>query len=100
MCFGCPVAQGYGLTETCAAGCVSDLDDPHYGHVGAPLICNEIKLVDVPEMNYLSSSTPPRGEVWIRGPNVALGYYKDEEKTRQGKSLYLCIFHLHFFERL
>jgi len=83
VCFGCPVVIGYGLTETCAAAAVSDLDDPHYSVCGPPVICCEIKLVDVVDMNYLSSSDPPCGEIWVRGPNVSIGYYKDEQKTKE-----------------
>jgi len=41
----------------------------------------EIKLVDVPDMGYVSSSNPPRGEVWISGGNITLGYFKNPEKT-------------------
>jgi len=41
----------------------------------------EIKLVDVPEMNYTSSKYPPSGEVWIRGPTVTQGYYQQADKT-------------------
>jgi long-chain acyl-CoA synthetase len=41
----------------------------------------EIKLEDVPELGYLSSGVPQKGEVLIRGLNVFRGYYKNEEET-------------------
>jgi len=86
VCFGCPVLQGYGLTETAAAGAVSLPDDRKYSHAGPPIVCVEIKLVPVPDMNYNPVETEGQkygGEVWIRGAPVALGYYKDPEKTRE-----------------
>ena len=44
----------------------------------------EIKLVDWIEGNYHSSDTPnPRGEIWIGGASVCLGYYKMEEKSKE-----------------
>lgn len=81
--FDCPIFQGYGLTETAAAATIQIPEDRSTSHIGCPLACNEIKLVDVPDLNYLSSNDPPQGEICVRGPNVALGYYKDEEMTRE-----------------
>lgn len=77
------VVQGYGMTETAAAISISMPSDPNVGHVGPPLSCNEVMLVDVPEMNYTSADQPyPRGEICVRGPNVFPGYYKNEAATK------------------
>jgi len=81
ICFGCPVLQGYGLTETTAGGSLTYGEDMSTGHVGAPVPCSEVKLVDVPEMNYFAKNN--EGEVWIRGPSVTKGYFKDEKKTAE-----------------
>lgn len=81
---GVPVCQGYGLTETGAALTVQAYDDQlTAAHVGAPLACNEVKLVDVPEMGYISNAPAQRGEICVRGPNVFGGYYKEPEKTKE-----------------
>ena len=72
------------MTETCAFSCVTDYNDREYGHIGMPTSCCEIKLVDVPEMDYLTSDKPcSRGEIWIRGPTIFKGYYKMPEKTAE-----------------
>ncbi|XP_026881278.2 long-chain-fatty-acid--CoA ligase 3a [Electrophorus electricus] len=79
ICLCCPVGQGYGLTETCGAGTISHLWDYSTGRVGAPLVCCEIQLKDWVEGGYRSTDKPcPRGEILIGGPNVTLGYYKNE----------------------
>lgn len=84
ICLGVSIGQGYGLTETCAGGTFSEFDDTSVGRVGAPLPCSYFKLIDWPEGGYLISDTPmPRGEIVIGGPNVTLGYFKNEEKTRE-----------------
>ncbi|KAM6972149.1 long-chain-fatty-acid--CoA ligase 1a isoform 1-T1 [Aplochiton taeniatus] len=78
---GCQFYEGYGQTE-CTAGCSMSLPgDWTAGHVGAPLPCNAIKLVDVADMNYLAANG--EGEVCVKGPNVFLGYLKDTAKTAE-----------------
>lgn len=78
-----PVLQGYGMTESSLAISVSRTNDHLRGHVGPPLPHNEIKLVDVEDMGYLSSNQPPTGEICFRGPNVFSGYYKDDKNTAE-----------------
>ncbi|KAI3353155.1 hypothetical protein L3Q82_019702 [Scortum barcoo] len=78
---GCQFYEGYGQTE-CTAGCSMSIPgDWTAGHVGPPLPCNAVKLVDVPEMNYLAANG--EGEVCVKGPNVFQGYLKDPEKTAE-----------------
>ncbi|XP_047310054.1 long chain acyl-CoA synthetase 6, peroxisomal-like isoform X2 [Impatiens glandulifera] len=84
ICFGCPVMEGYGMTETSCVITSMDDGDTLSGHVGSPNPACEIKLVDVPEMNYTSEDQPyPRGEICVRGPITFQGYYKDEVQTRE-----------------
>ncbi|XP_059186686.1 long-chain-fatty-acid--CoA ligase 3a [Centropristis striata] len=84
VCFCCPVGQGYGLTETCGAGTICELWDYSTGRVGGPLVCCEIKLKDWAEGGYRSTDKPhPRGEILIGGPNVTMGYYKNEPKLQE-----------------
>jgi len=89
---GVPVVEGYGQTEGTASATISNsLDVTSVGHVGGPVDCCEIVLMDVPEMGYLStdrvhSDGQPcfgRGEICVRGPNIFCGYYKEPEKTKE-----------------
>uniref|UniRef100_A0A8C2PBJ3 Long-chain-fatty-acid--CoA ligase n=1 Tax=Capra hircus TaxID=9925 RepID=A0A8C2PBJ3_CAPHI len=78
---GCQFYEGYGQTE-CAAGCCLTIPgDWTAGHVGAPMPCSIIKLVDVEEMNYLAAKG--EGEVCVKGSNVFQGYLKDPVKTAE-----------------
>jgi len=83
ICFCCNVIEGYGLTENTAGAFITYLSETLLAHVGAPLACNEAKLIDVPEMGYSSKNSPPTGEIVIRGYNVFKGYYKAPEQTKE-----------------
>ncbi|KAL5981849.1 Long chain acyl-CoA synthetase 7 peroxisomal [Asimina triloba] len=80
----------YGMTESSCIISAMDENDKLCGHVGAPnpscgeSLIHEIKLTDVPEMNYTSEDQPyPRGEICVRGPIVFQGYYKDDIQTKE-----------------
>lgn len=58
---GCPIIEGYGLTETSAGITFTKGNDQTCGHVGGPSNFVEIKLVDIPEMNYFSTDKDLNG---------------------------------------
>ena len=70
----CPVYEGYGQTETTAASSITLEGDPEVGHVGGVMPYSELKLVDIPDMDYRSTDEIdgvkiPRGEICYRGHN-------------------------------
>uniref|UniRef100_A0A671LRI1 Arachidonate--CoA ligase n=1 Tax=Sinocyclocheilus anshuiensis TaxID=1608454 RepID=A0A671LRI1_9TELE len=78
---GCQIFEAYGQTECTAACSFTMPGDWHTGHVGVPIPCNIVKLVDVEEMNYFASNG--EGEVCVKGKNVFRGYLNDPEKTAE-----------------
>jgi len=84
ICFSADVYEGYGQTETTAGLTLTTMGDTTSGHVGVPFSSGEVKLVDIPGMNYTSQDKPyPRGEICIKGHQVFREYYKDAEKTAE-----------------
>jgi long-chain acyl-CoA synthetase len=89
VCFSCPILEGYGQTECCAACTITAVADYEGNNVGGPISAAEIKLVDAPTLNYLStdkdeSGNPtPRGEICIRGPILFKGYFNAVDKTKE-----------------
>ena len=77
-----PMVGGYGLTETTAMGALNDpmhWTDTALGDIPSSI---EVKLVDFEEAGYFTSNKPPQGEIWIRGPPVFDGYFKNDEETK------------------
>ena len=73
-CMGCPVLQGYGLTETCACSTMMELDEMSTERVGPPNQGVQIKLINWEEGNYRVTDQPkPRGEIVIGGNIIAEG---------------------------
>ncbi|GHJ89328.1 hypothetical protein NliqN6_5730 [Naganishia liquefaciens] len=75
--------QGYGLTETVAMAAILHPQFYAVGVAGGPVPSTEVKLVDVPEAGYLSTNKLPQGEIWLRGPSIAKGYYKRPDLDKE-----------------
>jgi len=78
---GIPVLEGYGLTETSPVIAVREIDNNEPGTVGKPLENLKVKILD-PE----SGKELPRGKtgvVFVKGPSVMKGYYKNAYETEK-----------------
>lgn len=71
--FGIDVVQGYGLTETSPVIAAEDDFRKRAGSIGFPMKHTELEIVDKDEKGI--------GEIRVKGPNVMLGYYENEEAT-------------------
>ena len=86
----CEIVEGYGQTEDAAGILLTRTYDPVAGHLGGPGYSTELKLVDVPELEYKSTDIDPetkkwrpRGELCVRGPILFKGYLSLPEKTKE-----------------
>ena len=67
---GLPTLQGYGLTETSPVVSCNLIEDIRVATVGPPFKENLVKIAD-------------DGEILVKGENVMLGYWKNEEETNK-----------------
>lgn len=79
--FGCPIYEGYGLSETT---CYSSFNPPDtekrkIGSIGVA-VGNEMKIFDEEDREAKPEEV---GEIVIRGENVMKGYFKNSEATTQ-----------------
>ena len=77
---GIPIYQGYGLSEATPIISINTPDRHKLGSSGMPVKFMEIKILD-----EKGNELPPgeKGEIVIKGENVMMGYWKNEEATRE-----------------
>ena len=75
---GSELVEGYGLTEASPVVCINPFFHPKQGTVGLPLPSTEVTIRD-----DAGKALPvgEAGEVWVRGPQVMLGYWQRPEET-------------------
>ena len=85
----CPFVQGYAQTESAGTAFIKNMYDTTAGAIGGISNVAEVKLVDLPEFNYLSTdinpdngALEPRGEICIRG-SYFKGYFKNKQETNR-----------------
>lgn len=76
---GIEIWEGYGITECAPLVAVDVYYDPKPGSVGLPVNCCEVKI----EGNMEDNGETVIGEICVKGDNVMLGYYGDEEATSE-----------------
>ena len=85
--FGIPVVNAYGLSETVVVGTGTAIRPEHYAtadefrSVGTPVGFSEVKIVDADDPGQ-ELGPGVDGEIALRGPAVALGYWQMPEETR------------------
>ena len=73
--FGIHIVQGYGLTETSPVIAAENDKYVKLGSVGIPMKHANIEIVNKDEKGI--------GEITVKGPNVMIGYYENEEATAE-----------------
>ena len=76
---GCPICEGYGLSETSPSATCNPVDTTAYsGTIGLPIPSTELTLLD-DDGNEVPLGQP--GEIAIRGPQVMAGYWQRPDET-------------------
>ena len=86
----CCFVEGYGQTEGGGSCIMSNIKDISPGRIGGVANTLELKLVDLPEMGYLTTDVnpktnmiEPRGEIYYRGKFISKGYFKNIIETNK-----------------
>jgi long-chain acyl-CoA synthetase len=73
------VVEGYGLTEASPVVCINPIDNPKVGTVGLPVPSTEVTIRDDAGK---ALGIGGEGEVWVRGPQIMLGYWRRPDETK------------------
>lgn len=76
---GCVVTQGYGMTEMSPVSHVAPETDPRPDRIGYPVPNTLCRIVDPQTGADLGPGQ--EGELWVKGPQVMLGYHNAPEAT-------------------
>jgi 4-coumarate--CoA ligase len=78
--FDCAMLQGYGMTELAPVSHITPLSTPRSGASGLAVPNTRCRIVS-PETG---ADLPPgeEGELWIKGPQVMIGYLNNEQATK------------------
>ncbi len=78
---GCPIVEGYGLSETSPSATCNPVDSTAYsGNIGLPMPNTELKLLDD---NGAEVPQGMPGEIAIKGPQVMAGYWQRPDETEK-----------------
>lgn len=78
---GAPIHEGWGMTETTAVGIVNPLGRPKLGSFGIPMCNTMAGIVDPDGTEFLPVGET--GELVVKGPQLAKGYWKREKETKE-----------------
>jgi len=81
---GLPIYEGYGLTETSPVVTTNPPEEPKIGTIGAPVVDCDVKVdKNVLPKETTVTTTGDTGELLVKGPQVAQGYWNKPEKTAE-----------------
>ncbi len=76
---GIKLVNAFGMTETSPGSITRRLDRNTLGTIGIPLPETQVKIV---KDNGWPAGYGERGIIWVKGPQVMKGYYKNEDTTK------------------
>lgn len=77
---GCPICEGYGLTETSPVASVNPIEHIQIGTIGIPVPSTQFKVINDDGQDLAQGGI---GELCIKGPQVMKGYWQRPEATAE-----------------